>query len=458
MRPPQVQAAVEARIGRGGPAPPGEIGLSPRAKRVLELAVDEARRLNHHEIGTGHLLLGLVGEGEGIAARVLADLGVGLEQARAQVIQAVAARGDAPKGRGRAAGQPDPAAPPRLREARRGLEALRREIAAAIAAQDFNLASELRERERRLQERIGALEREGRADRQEAGQAPAGPPGDRFDRFTERARRVLTLAQEEAERFNHNYIGTEHLLLGLVREGDGIAARVLGDLGVQLPRVRSAVEFIIGRGEAMIAGEIGLTPRAKRVIDLAVDEAQRLNHHEIGTEHLLLGLVREGEGIATGVLESIGVSLEQVRAQVIQVVASSPGAAAGRDAAGPGTGGPPPGGAAGPTRRRRPRPARSAGRPRRDRGRRPGPPAGDQAQRPPRRGPPPAGGAGGVARRAPHRPRRRRAPPGGAGGGGGGQGRAAAVQPAAKRGVAQPDRPPWPSRAPAPARSSRRAR
>jgi len=146
---------------------------------------------------------------------------------------------------------------------------------------------------------------------------------EKFDKFTDRARRVLTLAQEEAQRFNHNYIGTEHLLLGLVREGDGVAAKVLGNMGVQLPRVRSAVEFIIGRGETMIMGEIGLTPRAKKVIELAVDEARRLNHHYIGTEHLLLGLVREGEGIAAGVLESLGVNLEKVRAQVMQVVSQS---------------------------------------------------------------------------------------------------------------------------------------
>ena len=146
---------------------------------------------------------------------------------------------------------------------------------------------------------------------------------DKFDKFTERARKVLTLAQEEAQRFNHNYIGTEHLLLGLVREGDGVAARVLSNMGVQLPKVRSAVEFIIGRGDTMVMGEIGLTPRAKKVIELAVDEARRLNHHYIGTEHLLLGLVREGEGIAAGVLESLGVNLEKVRAQVMQVVSQS---------------------------------------------------------------------------------------------------------------------------------------
>jgi ATP-dependent Clp protease ATP-binding subunit ClpC len=146
---------------------------------------------------------------------------------------------------------------------------------------------------------------------------------NKFDKFTERARKVLTLAQEEAQRFNHNYIGTEHLLLGLVREGDGVAARVLSNMGVQLPKVRSAVEFIIGRGDQAPTGDIGLTPRAKKVIELAVDEARRLNHHYIGTEHLLLGLVREGEGIAAGVLESLGVNLEKVRAQVMQVVNQS---------------------------------------------------------------------------------------------------------------------------------------
>ena len=143
---------------------------------------------------------------------------------------------------------------------------------------------------------------------------------DRFDKFTERARRVLTVGQEEAQRFNHNYIGTEHLLLGLVREGDGVAAKVLANLDVELSKVRSAVEFIIGRGDRAVLGEIGLTPRAKKVIELAVDEARRLNHHYIGTEHLLLGLVREGEGIAAGVLESLGVNLERVRGETTRVL------------------------------------------------------------------------------------------------------------------------------------------
>lgn len=148
---------------------------------------------------------------------------------------------------------------------------------------------------------------------------------DRFDKFTERARKVLSLAQEEAQRFQHNYIGTEHLLLGLVREGEGVAAHVLVNLGVQLNTVRQRVEFIIGRGDRIILGNIGLTPRAKKVIELAVEEARRLNHHYIGTEHLLLGLVSEGEGIASGVLESLGVNLERVRQETLRVLKQSTG-------------------------------------------------------------------------------------------------------------------------------------
>ena len=145
----------------------------------------------------------------------------------------------------------------------------------------------------------------------------------RFEKFSERARRVLSLAQEEAQRFNHSYISTEHVLLGLVRETDGVAARVLANLGVEPNKVRSAVEFIIGRGERAAGGEIGLTPRAKKVIELAVDEARRLNHRYIGTEHLLIGLMREGDGVASGVLESLGVNLDKVRAETSRILTQS---------------------------------------------------------------------------------------------------------------------------------------
>src|SRR5436305_6378674 len=143
---------------------------------------------------------------------------------------------------------------------------------------------------------------------------------DRFDRFTDRWRKVLTYAQEEARRFNHNYIGTEHLLLGLVREHGSVAAQVLRSLGAEPVRIRRALEFIIGRGDRMMVGEVGLTPRATKVIELAVDEARRLGHHYIDTEHLLLGLVREGEGIVASVLESLGVNMEKARAETLKVL------------------------------------------------------------------------------------------------------------------------------------------
>ncbi|MDA1095742.1 MAG: ATP-dependent Clp protease ATP-binding subunit, partial [Chloroflexi bacterium] len=145
----------------------------------------------------------------------------------------------------------------------------------------------------------------------------------RFEKFSERARRVLSLAQEEAQHFNHNYIGTEHVLLGLVREPEGVGTRVLVSLGVDLSKVRSAVEFIIGRGEKQTTGDVGLTPRAKKVIELAVDEARQMSHHYIGTEHLLIGLLREGEGVAAGVLESLGVTLDRVRTETSRILSQS---------------------------------------------------------------------------------------------------------------------------------------
>ncbi len=146
---------------------------------------------------------------------------------------------------------------------------------------------------------------------------------DKFDRFTKRARRVLILAQEEAIRLNHNYIGTEHLLLGLVKEENGVAVRVLRELGVEPEQIIRAVERTVGRGERRPFGKPSLAPRTKRVIELAVDEARLMGHHYIGTEHLLLGLVREGEGIAVSILRSLGISLERVRSQTARSLLQS---------------------------------------------------------------------------------------------------------------------------------------
>ena len=145
----------------------------------------------------------------------------------------------------------------------------------------------------------------------------------RFEKFSERARRVLSLAQEEAGQLNHNYIGTEHVLLGLAREPEGVGTRVLVSLGVDLSKVRSAVEFIIGRGQKQPTSDVGLTPRAKKVIELAVDEAREMSHHYIGTEHLLIGLLREGDGVAAGVLESLGVTLDRVRSETQRILSQS---------------------------------------------------------------------------------------------------------------------------------------
>ncbi|MBA7597659.1 Negative regulator of genetic competence ClpC/MecB [subsurface metagenome] len=145
----------------------------------------------------------------------------------------------------------------------------------------------------------------------------------RFEKFSERARRVLTLAQEEAQHLGHSHIGTEHILLGLVGEDEGVAAKVLISSGVSLSKVRSAVEFIIGHGEKPSSGEIGLTSGAKKVIELAIDEARHLGHNYIGTEHLLLGLLHEGEGVAAGVLNSLGVTLERARAETTRVLSQS---------------------------------------------------------------------------------------------------------------------------------------
>jgi len=146
---------------------------------------------------------------------------------------------------------------------------------------------------------------------------------DKLDRFTKRARRVLQLAQEEAQRLNHNYIGTEHLLLGLVREENSVAAKVLRELGVDPGQVIRAVERTVGRGERAPFSKPTLSPRTKRVIELAVDEARLMGHHYIGTEHLLLGLIREGEGVAVNVLKQLGVDLDRVRTQTARNILQS---------------------------------------------------------------------------------------------------------------------------------------
>jgi len=146
-----------------------------------------------------------------------------------------------------------------------------------------------------------------------------------FERFTDRARRVVVLAQEEARMLNHNYIGTEHILLGLVHEGEGSAAKALESLGISLEGVRAQVQEIIGQGQQTPTGHIPFTPRAKKVLELSLREALQLGHNYIGTEHILLGLIREGEGVAAQVLVKLGADLPRVRQQVIQLLSGGQG-------------------------------------------------------------------------------------------------------------------------------------
>lgn len=141
-----------------------------------------------------------------------------------------------------------------------------------------------------------------------------------FDLFTDRARNVLSVAQEEAKRLGHNYIGTEHLLLGLLRERESVGGQILHGMGVELASVRSEMESVIGRGREQVVGETRLTPRAKRVLASAAKEAKGLRHDYVGTEHLLLGLIREGEGVAASILRGLGITGVKVRAEVERIV------------------------------------------------------------------------------------------------------------------------------------------
>ncbi|HHW01880.1 MAG TPA: ATP-dependent Clp protease ATP-binding subunit [Thermoanaerobacterales bacterium] len=143
-------------------------------------------------------------------------------------------------------------------------------------------------------------------------------------KFTERAQKVVAYAQDEARRLNHNVIGTEHLLLGLIREGEGVAARALKNMGVDIQKVRQQVEMMIGVGPFTIQGPIGYTPRAKRVMELALDESRKLGHNYVGTEHILLGLIREGEGVAAQVLTNLGINMEKAQAEVLNLLGADP--------------------------------------------------------------------------------------------------------------------------------------
>lgn len=282
----QLRRTTESFVGRGDRIVLGEIGLTKGAKLTIEAAVDEAQKLNHPYIGTEHLLLGLtrVPVAENEAGRILQHLGISLEtlyNATIKLLSGVPPHTDSPAPsssptHNRYGYTPHAEAMPRLKR-------------------------------------------------------HPNPPkiGNTVESFTQNSTfspeliQILRYSQEEAERFQHNYIGTEHLLLGLLHNTEGNATKVLNNLGVELNKVRSSVEFIIGRGDHIVLADmeaIGLTPRAKKVLQLAADAAYTFKSDIIEPEHLLLGLVYEGEGIAAGVLDSLGVTSNKVQAEMLRVL------------------------------------------------------------------------------------------------------------------------------------------
>jgi ATP-dependent Clp protease ATP-binding subunit ClpA len=285
----EVRSDVEVIIGRGDQSVAGDIGLTPRAKKTIELSVDEAQRLNHTYVGTEHLLLGLIREGGGIATSILESRGVSTMDLREQVL---ATLGSAPPA---SRGQP--------------LGAIRRRIRHGAAVTPAPLPAELQ----RLFDHLNAF----LAD---ANYRPDELAAGLFGQLSSESLRVLAFAQEEARLLGHTYIGTEHLLLGQLRAPDSVAAQSLLKLGASLNKVRHGVEFIIGRNLPTEVRQIGFTPRAKKVIELAFEEAEGMGQSSIGPEHLLLGTLREGEGIAAGVLESLKVSLYALRRLVLEAL------------------------------------------------------------------------------------------------------------------------------------------
>ncbi|MHC4599312.1 MAG: Clp protease N-terminal domain-containing protein [Planctomycetota bacterium] len=269
----KVRLEVERQVHSGDTTRSvGQLPFTPRAKKALELAMDKAGKLRHNYIGTEHLFLGLLKEQDGMAARVLTGLGLKLEELRNRVLNFIVVRG------------------PKERNEYPSLE---------LDGEDTMLEDDGSD--------------EVLPDLEEITDLP-----EVFDRLTDRARRVLGLARQEVQRFCHDYIGTEHILLGVVQEEKGVAASVLRNMGIALKKVRLEVERQAHSGDTTRSvGQLPFTPRAKKVLELSKEEAGDLGYTYIGTEHLLLGLLKEQDGMAARVLFGLGLQLEDVREQVL---------------------------------------------------------------------------------------------------------------------------------------------
>jgi ATP-dependent Clp protease ATP-binding subunit ClpA len=274
----RVRAETVRLVGKGEPVGSGQIPFTPNAKGALEAALREADALGSRPILPEHLLLGVLAQRSGTSARILRDSGTDVEL--------------------------------------------------ALASTGFEIVGD---HSRFLPAPDAGPERsvhEGRGRRFGVGSRSAPEAGadavTTFARFTERARQVVVLAQDEARALKHNYIGTEHILLGLLREEEGLAARVLESLDITVEEVRAQVARIVGQGDEVTTGQIPFTPRAKKVLELALREALSLGHNYIGTEHILLGLVRENEGVAARILLDFDADAEKIRNEIIRML-SGPG-------------------------------------------------------------------------------------------------------------------------------------
>jgi ATP-dependent Clp protease ATP-binding subunit ClpA len=265
----EIRRQVEEIIGQGQEAPSGHIPFTPRAKKVLELALREALQFGHNYVGTEHIMLGLIREGEGVASQVLTHMGADMDGAREQVTQLLR----------------------NYQSTRPPAGSVEQVPAPSPSTAESTAATQ-----------------------------PSRSTASMFERFTDRSRRVVVLAQEEARMLNHNYIGTEHILLGLIHEGEGVGAAALQALGISLDAVRQQIEEIIGQGQQAPSGDIPFTPRARAVLELSLREALQLGHNYIGTEHLLLALTRESESVAAQILVRLGADLDRVRELVIQLL------------------------------------------------------------------------------------------------------------------------------------------
>jgi len=271
----------------------GEVPFTPQAKRILELSIEEARQLGLNYIGTEHLLLGLMKEGQSIAAKILESLGARLDEVRRETLVLL---GD-----------------------QRQLHYLRH----LVHPRHLQMASRPMPTESLLAiARREALEAERRALAEVLAQVNCNLAEATVGEATEQARRVIIiLAPEEAGRLRHDFIGTEHVLLGLIRCGEGVATAVLQRLGLPLDVVKAEVEQVLaGFPKCLTFGEVLFTPQAKRVVELSIEEARQLGHRYIGTEHLLLGLMKEGQSIAAKILESFGARLDEVRQETLAML------------------------------------------------------------------------------------------------------------------------------------------